>query len=163
MKPNIVPNCIRTENYVITFEVEEEKYISPQCLNCMLLILCLYLQFNNLLLFIWICLTFPGFRYLERNTSWNSLMMSLLKPIAWFIFQVSSGFLLTYISRLMTWELCWFVPMHCNNSTLWCYPANLIYNWNSLILFRFHSEIPNMLKLTLFYIIWKVKFKLPKE
>ncbi|XP_068482872.1 mRNA cap guanine-N7 methyltransferase 2 isoform X1 [Phaseolus vulgaris] len=26
MKPNIVPNCIRTENYMITFEVEEEKF-----------------------------------------------------------------------------------------------------------------------------------------
>ncbi|KAK2390674.1 mRNA cap guanine-N7 methyltransferase [Trifolium repens] len=26
MKPNIVPNCIRTENYTITFEVEEEKF-----------------------------------------------------------------------------------------------------------------------------------------
>ncbi|CAJ1974380.1 unnamed protein product [Sphenostylis stenocarpa] len=25
MKPNIVPNCIRTENYMITFEVEEEN------------------------------------------------------------------------------------------------------------------------------------------
>lgn len=29
MKANIVPNCIRTENYTITFEVEEEKYTSP--------------------------------------------------------------------------------------------------------------------------------------
>lgn len=28
MKPNIVPNCIRSENYMITFEVEEEKYVS---------------------------------------------------------------------------------------------------------------------------------------
>lgn len=27
MKPNIVPNCIRSENYMITFEVEEEKYV----------------------------------------------------------------------------------------------------------------------------------------
>lgn len=27
MKPNIVPNCIRSESYMITFEVEEEKYI----------------------------------------------------------------------------------------------------------------------------------------
>ncbi|XP_048421267.1 mRNA cap guanine-N7 methyltransferase 2-like, partial [Pyrus x bretschneideri] len=26
MKPNIVPNCIRSENYTITFEVEEEKF-----------------------------------------------------------------------------------------------------------------------------------------
>ncbi|CAN1238773.1 mRNA cap guanine-N7 methyltransferase 2 [Linum grandiflorum] len=26
MKPNIVPNCIRSENYMITFEVEEEKF-----------------------------------------------------------------------------------------------------------------------------------------
>ncbi|RWR86303.1 mRNA cap guanine-N7 methyltransferase 2 [Cinnamomum micranthum f. kanehirae] len=26
MKPNTVPNCIRSENYVITFEVEEEKF-----------------------------------------------------------------------------------------------------------------------------------------
>ncbi|XP_027368070.1 mRNA cap guanine-N7 methyltransferase 2 isoform X1 [Abrus precatorius] len=26
MKPNIVPNCIRTENYMISFEVEEEKF-----------------------------------------------------------------------------------------------------------------------------------------
>ncbi|XP_050387763.1 mRNA cap guanine-N7 methyltransferase 2 [Argentina anserina] len=26
MKPNIVPNCIRSENYVITFEIEEEKF-----------------------------------------------------------------------------------------------------------------------------------------
>ncbi|KAF8397799.1 hypothetical protein HHK36_016722 [Tetracentron sinense] len=26
MKPNIVPNCIRTESYMITFEVEEEKF-----------------------------------------------------------------------------------------------------------------------------------------
>ncbi|XP_057979509.1 mRNA cap guanine-N7 methyltransferase 2 isoform X2 [Malania oleifera] len=26
MKPNIVPNCIRSESYVITFEVEEEKF-----------------------------------------------------------------------------------------------------------------------------------------
>jgi len=26
LKPNSVPNCIRSENYVITFEVEEEKY-----------------------------------------------------------------------------------------------------------------------------------------
>lgn len=26
MKPNIVPNCIRSESYMITFEVEEEKY-----------------------------------------------------------------------------------------------------------------------------------------
>ncbi|RWR83504.1 LOW QUALITY PROTEIN: mRNA cap guanine-N7 methyltransferase 2 isoform X3 [Cinnamomum micranthum f. kanehirae] len=26
MKPNTVPNCIRSENYVITFEIEEEKY-----------------------------------------------------------------------------------------------------------------------------------------
>ncbi|KAL5075541.1 hypothetical protein RYX36_014525 [Vicia faba] len=26
MKANIVPNCIRTENYTITFEVEEEKF-----------------------------------------------------------------------------------------------------------------------------------------
>ena len=27
MKPNIVPNCIRSESYMITFEVEEEKYV----------------------------------------------------------------------------------------------------------------------------------------
>lgn len=27
MKPNLVPNCIRSENYMITFEVEEEKYV----------------------------------------------------------------------------------------------------------------------------------------
>nr|XP_010312581.1 mRNA cap guanine-N7 methyltransferase 2 isoform X5 [Solanum lycopersicum] len=26
MKPNIVPSCIRSENYMITFEVEEEKF-----------------------------------------------------------------------------------------------------------------------------------------
>ncbi|RVW76218.1 mRNA cap guanine-N7 methyltransferase 2 [Vitis vinifera] len=26
MKPNIVPNCIRSESYMITFEVEEEKF-----------------------------------------------------------------------------------------------------------------------------------------
>ncbi|ESR49845.1 mRNA cap guanine-N7 methyltransferase 2 [Citrus sinensis] len=26
MKPNLVPNCIRSESYVITFEVEEEKF-----------------------------------------------------------------------------------------------------------------------------------------
>ncbi|KHG12995.1 hypothetical protein F383_17234 [Gossypium arboreum] len=26
MKPNIVPNCIRSENYMITFEIEEEKF-----------------------------------------------------------------------------------------------------------------------------------------
>ncbi|CAI9273132.1 unnamed protein product [Lactuca saligna] len=26
MKPNLVPNCIRSENYMITFEVEEEKF-----------------------------------------------------------------------------------------------------------------------------------------
>ncbi|KAJ8551456.1 hypothetical protein K7X08_021471 [Anisodus acutangulus] len=26
MKPSIVPNCIRSENYMITFEVEEEKF-----------------------------------------------------------------------------------------------------------------------------------------
>lgn len=26
MKPNIVPNCIRSENYMISFEVEEEKF-----------------------------------------------------------------------------------------------------------------------------------------
>ncbi|XP_020413561.1 mRNA cap guanine-N7 methyltransferase 2 isoform X2 [Prunus persica] len=26
MKPNIVPNCIRSENYMITFEVEDEKF-----------------------------------------------------------------------------------------------------------------------------------------
>ncbi|CAA7404380.1 unnamed protein product [Spirodela intermedia] len=26
MKPNIVPNCIRSENYIITFETEEEKF-----------------------------------------------------------------------------------------------------------------------------------------
>ncbi|CAN4115051.1 unnamed protein product [Withania somnifera] len=26
LKPNIVPNCIRSENYMITFEVEEEKF-----------------------------------------------------------------------------------------------------------------------------------------
>nr|XP_010908936.1 mRNA cap guanine-N7 methyltransferase 2 isoform X2 [Elaeis guineensis] len=26
LKPNTVPNCIRSENYVITFEVEEEKF-----------------------------------------------------------------------------------------------------------------------------------------
>ncbi|KAM7263470.1 hypothetical protein ACFE04_001153 [Oxalis oulophora] len=26
MKPNIMPNCIRSENYTITFEVEEEKF-----------------------------------------------------------------------------------------------------------------------------------------
>ncbi|XP_020249488.1 mRNA cap guanine-N7 methyltransferase 2, partial [Asparagus officinalis] len=26
LKPNAVPNCIRSENYVITFEVEEEKF-----------------------------------------------------------------------------------------------------------------------------------------
>lgn len=26
LKPNMVPNCIRSENYVITFEVEEEKF-----------------------------------------------------------------------------------------------------------------------------------------
>lgn len=29
MKPNIVPSCIRSENYMITFEVEEEKYVIP--------------------------------------------------------------------------------------------------------------------------------------
>lgn len=27
MKPNIVPNCIRSDSYMITFEVEEEKYV----------------------------------------------------------------------------------------------------------------------------------------
>jgi mRNA (guanine-N7-)-methyltransferase len=27
MKPNIGPNCIRSESYMITFEVEEEKYV----------------------------------------------------------------------------------------------------------------------------------------
>ncbi|XAR52293.1 mRNA (guanine-N(7)-)-methyltransferase [Bertholletia excelsa] len=26
MKPNLVPNCIRSENYMITFEMEEEKF-----------------------------------------------------------------------------------------------------------------------------------------
>ena len=26
MKPGLVPNCIRSDNYMITFEVEEEKY-----------------------------------------------------------------------------------------------------------------------------------------
>ncbi|XP_022744730.1 mRNA cap guanine-N7 methyltransferase 2 isoform X2 [Durio zibethinus] len=26
MKPNIVPNCIRSESYMITFEIEEEKF-----------------------------------------------------------------------------------------------------------------------------------------
>lgn len=34
MKPNIVPSCIRSENYMITFEVEEEKYgihLAPAC------------------------------------------------------------------------------------------------------------------------------------
>ena len=28
LKPNIFPNCIRSESYMITFEVEEEKYVS---------------------------------------------------------------------------------------------------------------------------------------
>lgn len=27
MKLNIVPNCIRSESYMITFEIEEEKYV----------------------------------------------------------------------------------------------------------------------------------------
>lgn len=27
MKANLVPNCIRSESYMITFEVEEEKYV----------------------------------------------------------------------------------------------------------------------------------------
>lgn len=26
LKPTMVPNCIRSENYIITFDVEEEKY-----------------------------------------------------------------------------------------------------------------------------------------
>ncbi|KAM0034706.1 putative mRNA (guanine-N(7))-methyltransferase [Helianthus debilis subsp. tardiflorus] len=32
MKSNVVPNCIRSENYMITFEVEEEKYEKTSCL-----------------------------------------------------------------------------------------------------------------------------------
>jgi len=89
MKPNIVPNCIRSESYMITFEIEEEKYVWILDLNHV----CLFLIFtySNK-----IYCTFLGSRYLERNTSWNLPVIFLLKPIAWFIFQVSSGLFLSY-------------------------------------------------------------------
>lgn len=139
MKPNIVPNCIRTESYMITFEVEEEKYISPYCINCMLCI-AIYLAFSYNYFVIYLnLLMFPGFHYLERNTSWNSLMMSLLKPIAWFIFQVSSGFLL--------FKNLWFTVravLICVNA-LWLFhspvlPSKYDFKKKSLILFRLHTK-----------------------
>lgn len=48
----------------------------------------LYHIWINSLKYFCIILFNPGFHCLERNTSWNLLVMPQLRSIAWFIFQV---------------------------------------------------------------------------
>lgn len=66
MKPGIVPNCVRSESYMITFEVEEEKYVrvSNGCHFDYYMPLNLY--WDDLMY----CL-FPGFHHLGKGTSLN--------------------------------------------------------------------------------------------
>lgn len=66
MKPGIVPNCVRSESYMITFEVEEEKYVcvADSChVDCYMP---LDLYWDDLMH----CL-FPGFHHLGKGTSLN--------------------------------------------------------------------------------------------
>lgn len=42
MKPNIVPNCIRSESYTIAFEVEEEKYVLDLAIHFFYLFFSIY-------------------------------------------------------------------------------------------------------------------------
>lgn len=121
MKPNIVPNCIRSESYMITFEVEEEKYIWTLDIKYILFLL-VFIYLN------WMFYIFPGSHYLERNTSWNLPVIYLLKPIAWFIFQVSSGLFLpwkryfrsdyvTYVTHIIYWR---FLYQHYYFNATFC-------------------------------------------
>jgi len=79
-KPNVFPNYIRSESYMITFELEEEKWAFFIWDKFILL----SSSFCELGLFV---IFFSDFRCLERGTSWNFLVTMLLKTIAWFTSQ----------------------------------------------------------------------------
>lgn len=97
MKPNIVPNCIRTESYMITFEVEEEKYMSlPACLIFGYFSSEKWKRFFFDLCPNWTCISFSGFRFSGKNISWNLRMTSLLKTTVWFISLAWSGKFLSF-------------------------------------------------------------------
>lgn len=82
MKPNLVPNCIRSENYMITFEVDEEKYSKTSItIHFMLNII------NQTPEIIFITWQITGFLFLGKSTSLSLQMMPLLKHIAWYISQ----------------------------------------------------------------------------